>query len=170
MPAFSGRAAKARRFFDRYVRGTETPDLGRLLPAAGFELRLVPEAEEGVTEDEPVKTRGDFGWKTRTENGRLLVAEVRAGGAAMRAGMSAGDEIVAIDGVRASEDFLRRKAIEAGPSARIRVTVFRRERLRELGLVLGRRKAGVWKIRPVPEAPAAAKRLARRWLRVPVSD
>ena len=164
-----GSAAKARRFFDRHVRGTETPDIGRLLPAAGLALRLVPEAEEGVTEESPVKTRGDFGWKVKAENGRLLVAEVREGGAAMRAGMSAADEILAIDGVRASEDFLRRKAIEAGPGARIRVTVFRRERLRELGLVLGARKAGTWKIRPLPDAPAAAKRLARRWLKAPVS-
>jgi predicted metalloprotease with PDZ domain len=161
--------AKARRFFDRYVRGTESPDLARLLPAAGLELKLVPEAEEGVTEESTVKTRGDFGWKTKTENGRLLVAEVREGGAAMRAGMSAADEIVAIDGVRASEDFLRRITNEHGPGDRVGVTVFRRERLRELGLVLGTRKAGVWKVRPVPKAPAAVKRLARRWLRVPVS-
>ena len=161
--------AKARRFFDRYVRGTGTADLARLLPAAGLELRLVPEAEEGVTDESPVKTRGDFGWKTKTENGRLVVAEVREGGAAMRAGMSAADEIVAIDGVRASEDFLRRKAIEAGPGARLRVTVFRRERLRELGLVLGARKAGVWKIVPAKGAAPAARRLARRWLHVPVS-
>jgi predicted metalloprotease with PDZ domain len=162
-----GSAARARRFFDRYVRGTESPDLGRLFPAAGFELRLVPEAEEGVTEESPVKTRGDFGWKTKTENGRLLVAEVRAGGAAMRAGMSAADEIVAIDGVRASEDFLRRITNEHGPGDRVGVTVFRRDRLRELGLVLGSRKAGVWKVRPLPDAPSAAKRLARRWLGVP---
>ncbi len=164
-----GSPAKARRFFDRYVRGTETPDLARLLPAAGLDLRLVPESEEGVTDVSPVKTRGDFEWRTKTENGRLLVAEVREGGAAMRAGMSAADEILAIDGVRASEDFLRRKAIEAGPGARIRVTVFRRERLRELGLVLGARKGGVWKITPARNATAAAKRLARRWLRAPVS-
>ena len=162
-----GSAARARRFFDRYVRGTESPDLGRLFPAAGFELRLVPEAEEGVTEESPVKTRGDFGWKTKTENARLLVAEVRAGGAAMRAGMSAADEIVAIDGVRASEDFLRRITNEHGPGDRVGVTVFRRDRLRELGLVLGSRKAGVWKVRPLPDAPSAAKRLARRWLGVP---
>jgi predicted metalloprotease with PDZ domain len=161
--------ARARRFFDRYVRGTETPDLAKLLPAAGLELRLVPESEDGVTEESPVKTRGDFGWKTKTESGRLLVAEVREGGAAMRAGLSAADEIVAIDGVRASEDFLRRKAIEAGPGALIRVTVFRRERLRELGLALGARKAGLWKIAPAKDAAPAAKRLARRWLGTPVS-
>jgi predicted metalloprotease with PDZ domain len=161
--------AKARRFFDRYVRGTGTASLAKLLPAAGLELRLVPEAEEGVTDESPVKIRGDFGWKTKTENGRLLVAEVREGGGAMRAGVSAADEIAAIDGVRASEDFLRRKAIEAGPGARIRVTVFRRERLREFGLVLGARKSGVWKIVPAKGAAPAAKRLARRWLKVPVS-
>jgi predicted metalloprotease with PDZ domain len=163
-----GSAAKARRFFDRFVRGTESPDLARLLPAAGLALRLVPEAEEGVTEESPVKTRGDFGWKTKTESGRLLVAEVREGGAAMRAGVSAADELVAIDGVRASEDFLRRTTIEHGPGDRVGVTVFRRERLRAFPLVLGGRKAGVWKIEPAKDAPAAAKRLARRWLGVPV--
>jgi predicted metalloprotease with PDZ domain len=164
-----GSPAKARRFFDRYVRGTETPDLARLLPAAGLHLRLVPESEEGVTDESPVKTRGDFGWKTKTENGRLLVAEVREGGAAMHAGMSAADEIVAIDGVRASEDFLRRITNEHGPGDRVGVTVFRRELLRELGLVLGARKAGVWKVVPAKAAAPAAKRLARRWLRAPVS-
>jgi predicted metalloprotease with PDZ domain len=160
---------KARRFFDRYVRGTGTPDLGRLLPVAGFELKLVPEADEGVTEESPVKTRGDFGWKTKTENGRLIVAEVREGGASQRAGVNAADEIVAVDDVRATEDFLRRKSVETAPGGRVRVTVLRRDRLVALRLVLGARKAGIWKIRPLPEAPAAAKRLARRWLRVPVS-
>ncbi len=160
-----GSAARARRFFDRYVRGTESPDLARLLPAAGFELRLVPESEEGVTEESPVKTRGDFGWKTKTEaGGKVTAAEVRDGGAAMRGGVNAGDEIVAVDGVRASEDFLRRKTIEAGPGTRVRVTVFRRDRLQTFVVALGARKAGLWKIKPSPDAPASAKRFARRWL------
>jgi predicted metalloprotease with PDZ domain len=83
--------------------------------------------------------------------------------------VSAADEIVAVDGVRASEDFLRRKTIEAGPGSRVRVSVFRRERLRSLDLILGARKAGVWKIKPLANASPAAKRLARRWLGVAVS-
>jgi predicted metalloprotease with PDZ domain len=164
-----GSAAKARRFFDRYVRGTETPDLGRLLPAAGLGLKLVPESEEGVSDTDPVKTRGDFGWKMKAENGRLLVAEVREGGAARSGGVNAGDELVAVDDVRATEDFLRRKAAETRPGARVRVTVLRRDRLATFGLVLGARKAGVWKIAPAKDAAAAAKRLARRWLGAPVS-
>ncbi len=161
--------AQARRFFDRHVRGTQSPDLAKLLPAAGLELKLVPESEEGVTDADPVKTRGDFGWKTKTENGRIKVSEVLSGGAAERGGVSPGDEIVAAEAVRASEDFLRRIATEAGPRARVRVTVFRRERLLSLRLTLGASKAGVWKVVPVSKAPPAAKRLARRWLGVPVS-
>jgi predicted metalloprotease with PDZ domain len=163
-----GSAAKARKFFDRCVRGTETPDLGRLLPAAGLGLKLVPESEEGVSDTDPVKTRGDFGWKMKAENGRLLVAEVREGGAARSGGVNTGDEVVAVDDVRATEDFLRRKAAEAGPGARVRATILRRDRLATFGLVLGARKAGVWKITPAKGAPPAAKRLARRWLRAPL--
>jgi predicted metalloprotease with PDZ domain len=164
-----GSAAKTRTFFDRFVRGTETPDLARLLPAAGLTLRLVPEAGEGVTEASPVKTRGDFGWKTKVENGRVVVAEVHDGGAAQRAGVNAADEIVAVDDVRATEDFLRRKSVEAGPGTRVRVTVLRRDRLRTLTLALGARKAGVWKIVPLPKAAPAAKRFARRWLGAPAA-
>ena len=164
-----GSAAKARRFFDRYIRGTDTPDLAKLLPAAGLELRLVPESEEGVNQESPVRTRGDFGWKTKTENGRLLVAEVREGGAARSGGVNTGDELVAVDDVRATEDFLRRKAAETRPGVRVRVTVLRRDRLATFGLVLGSRKAGVWKITPAKDAAPAARRLARRWLRAPLS-
>jgi predicted metalloprotease with PDZ domain len=164
-----GSSAKARRFFDRYVRGTESPDLARLLPAAGLELKMVPEAEEGVTEGSPVKTRGNFGWKTKAENGRVVVAEVHEGSAAQRAGLNAADEIVAVDDVRATEDFLRRKSVETGPGTRVRVTVLRRDRLRTLTLTLGARKAGVWKIVPLPKAAPAAKRFARRWLGAPAA-
>jgi predicted metalloprotease with PDZ domain len=164
-----GSRAKARRFFDRYVRATLTPDLARLLRAAGLTLRLVPESEEGVTDADAVKTRGDFGWKTKTENGRVKATEVLSGGAAERGGVSPGDEIVAADGARATEDSLRMIAAERGPRARVRVAVFRRERLLSLRLTLGARKAGVWKIERVEDAPAAAKRLARRWLGRPLS-
>ncbi len=164
-----GSRAKARRFFDRHVRGTASPDLARLLPAAGLALRLVPEAEEGVSDADRVKVRGDFGWKTKTESGRVKATEILSGGAAERGGVSPGDEIVALDGTRATEDFLRRIVTERGPRARVRVTVFRRERLLSLRLTLGARKAGVWKVEGVKKPSAAAKRLARRWLGAPVS-
>ena len=164
-----GSRAPARRFFDRYVRGTATPDLARLLAAAGLELKQVPESEEGVTETDSVKTRGDFGWKVKAENGRVKVTDVLEGGAAERAGVSPGDEIVAVDGVRGTEDFLRRNATERGPRARVSVSLFRRDRLLLLRLTLGARKAGVWKVVPLPKAAPAVRRLAKRWLGAAVS-
>jgi predicted metalloprotease with PDZ domain len=164
-----GSRAKARRFFDRHVRGTASPDLARLLPAAGLALRLVPEAEEGVTDSDRVKTRAQFGWKTKTENGRLMVAEVHAGGASEAGGVNAGDELVAVDGVRATEDSLKRIARDASPGSRVTATVFRRDRLGTHRVTLGARKAGVWRIEGVQDASAAAKRLARRWLGTSVS-
>ena len=163
-----GSRGKARRFFNRYVRGTQTPDFARLFPAAGLALRLVPEAEEGVTDTDPVKARGDFGWKTKTENGRLVVAEVHTGGAAQAGGVNAGDELVAVDGVKATEESLKRIACDIAPGTRVRVTVFRRDRLATHRVALGARKAGAWRIEPATGAPAAARRLARRWLGVPV--
>lgn len=164
-----GSRAKARRFFDRHVRGTATPDLARLLPAAGLALRLAPEAEEGVAETDPVKTRAHFGWKTKAENGRLTVSEVHAGGAAETGGVNAGDELVAVDGVRATEESLKRVVRDVAPGARVAVTLFRRDRLGTRRVTLGARKAGVWKIEDARDAPAAAKRRARRWLGLPVS-
>jgi predicted metalloprotease with PDZ domain len=165
----SGSRPAVRRFFDRYVRGTGTPNLARLLGAAGLEPKLVPTAEEGVTDDDPVKTRADFGWRTKTENGRVVVSEVLEGGPAMKCGVSAADEIVALDGIRATEDILRRMAVERPPLRPVRVTVFRREQLRSHSLVLGARKDGQWKIVGLKDASPAAGRLKKRWLKTRVS-
>jgi predicted metalloprotease with PDZ domain len=166
----AGSRAAIRRFFDRYVRGTGTPDLARLLAAAGLEMKLVPESEEGVTDADSVKTRGDFGWKVKTDAGRVVVSEVLEGGAAQKGGVNAGDEVVAVNGIRATEDFLRRIAAEAGPRMPVQATLLRRDRLSTRRLVLGARKAGVWKIVPVSKASRPAKRIARRWLRVPLES
>ncbi|MGA7990881.1 MAG: peptidase M61, partial [Thermoanaerobaculia bacterium] len=75
-----------------------------------------------------------------------------------------GDEVVAVDGVRATEESLKRIARDTSPGTRVTVTVFRRDRLGTHRVALGARKAGVWKIEDAENASAAAKRLARRWL------
>jgi predicted metalloprotease with PDZ domain len=99
----AGSRPAVRVFFDRYVRGTGTPDLARLLKVAGLRLREVPEAEEGVTDTMRPRVHAHFGWKAKAENGRLVVAEVLAGEPAQQGGVNAGDVLVAVDGFRASE-------------------------------------------------------------------
>ncbi|MGZ6988852.1 MAG: M61 family metallopeptidase, partial [Thermoanaerobaculia bacterium] len=159
----------ARRFFDRHVRGTQTPDLARLLGTAGLRLREVPETEEGVTDEMAPRIRADFGWKTKVEDGRLVVAEVLDGGPAQSAGVNAGDVVVAVDARRAGEELISRLEKELRPGSVVKVTVFRRDVLRTHRVRVGGRRASVWKIEALPDAPAGARRLKKAWLRTRVS-
>jgi predicted metalloprotease with PDZ domain len=165
----AGSRLAVRVFFDRYVRGTGTPNLARLLKVAGLRLREVPEAEEGVTGTTRPPVHAHFGWKAKTENGRLIVAEVLAGGPAQQGGVNAGDVLVAVDGFRASEEAVSRFEKERKPGSTVVVTVFRRDLLETHHVRLGRRRASTWKIDVEPEAPPSARRLKKRWLRARVS-
>ena len=161
--------ADVTRFFDRYVRGVETPRFEELLPAVGLLLRERPEKDgEAGGEAEGVRERADFGWKTRMEGGRLVVAEVYEGRAAYAAGVSAADELVAIDGARADEEQLRRIARDLPPGRVVGLHLFRRGRLLDLPLSLDSRRAFAYEIVPDPSAPASAKALLEGWLRAPI--
>ena len=152
-------------FFDRYVRGVETPRFEELFPAAGLLFREKPEKEEGNGDEAVgVSERADFGWRTKLEGGRLLVAEVYEGRAAWAAGVSANDELVAIDGVRVGEDQLKRIGRDLPPGTVVPLYVFRLGRLKELPLILGARRASAYEVVPDPEAGTGAKALFRGWL------
>jgi predicted metalloprotease with PDZ domain len=162
--SIAGARPLIRAFFDRYVRGTGTPNLARLLRAAGLRLREVAEAEEGVTDAPRPRVRATFGWKTKAEGGRLVVAEVVADGPAERGGVNAGDLLVAVDGLRATEDLVARLEKERKWGSRVAVTVFRRDVLETHGMRLGGRRASVWRIDALADAPLGARRLKARWL------
>lgn len=155
-------------FFDRFVRGVETPPFERLLAAFGLVLREKPEAEEGVEPGRP-RARADFGWKTKDEKGRICVAEVYAGRAAYEAGIDASDELAAIAGVKADEDVLKRIERDARPGSRVDVTLFRRKRLLTVPVVLGGTRAFAYEIVADASADVRARRLRRRWLGRPLS-
>ncbi|MGE5715620.1 MAG: M61 family metallopeptidase [Acidobacteriota bacterium] len=165
----AGSRPAVRRFFDRYVRGTETPDLARLLGAAGLRLRRAPETEEGVTNEMAPRVRADFGWKTRPEGDRLVVAEVLDGGPAQRAGVNAGDVVVAVDSRRAGQELITRLEKERRPGSGVNVTVFRRDVLDTFRVRFAEKRASVWRLEALPDASAGARRLKKRWLKTRVS-
>ena len=82
---------KLKRFFDRYVRGTDDLPLDKLL------------APFGVTyADNRKDAKPVLGIRTTREGNDCKIANVYEGGVAHQAGLSAGDVLIALDGLRVS--------------------------------------------------------------------
>jgi len=84
---------KLRRFFNQYVRGTDELPLAGLLASFGVSM-----------DDERSLNKPSLEARIVNAGGDLRLANVYEGGAAHRAGLSAGDLLVAIDGLRVPMD------------------------------------------------------------------
>ncbi|MBS0319275.1 MAG: M61 family metallopeptidase [Proteobacteria bacterium] len=118
-------------FFARYVDGTEDPPLAALLADVGVACDVrAPQGsgDRGGKPGDASKTqRASLGatWKASD----LQLAHVLRDGAAARGGLSAGDVVVAIDGLKATAERLEDLQRKGAPGQRVAFTLFRRERL-----------------------------------------
>jgi predicted metalloprotease with PDZ domain len=80
---------KLKRFFDLYIRGTEDLPIEKLLAPFGVDYA-----------DERKRAKPSLGVRTTHDGNDCKLANVYEGGAAHRAGLSAGDILVAADGLR----------------------------------------------------------------------
>ncbi|HYW11199.1 MAG TPA: PDZ domain-containing protein [Longimicrobium sp.] len=141
--------------------GGSMPDTGQMpgagsAPGAGS-MRVPNESRTGLT--------------LRGEGGRIVVVNVLAGSAAWRAGVNAGDELVALDGFRIpAPDWLNTRLMEHAPGAQAALTVFRRDELLTLALPVEVGPPPRWIIRPAPDATPAQQVLLADWLRTVVPD
>ena len=141
-------------FFDRCVRGREDPDLAGALAAAGLLLRAKAEEEA---------PGGWLGMTTRNADGRLVAAQVLGGGPAEAGGIAPGDEIVAVAGFRVDDKSLGERLAARRPGDEVKVTLFTRDELREVAVVLGE-KPTTWEIVADDTAGDAEKNLRSAWL------
>jgi predicted metalloprotease with PDZ domain len=155
----------ARSFFDRNVRGVEPLELG-LEPlglrvgrraAAGFDDKGGTPAPEGGA-----PPAGYLG-AAFAPGGRLQVQGVREGSPAWTAGLQAGDEIVAEDGFRVDRGALWDRLCQLGPGGKLLLTVFRRDELTPVELVLAPAPLDTIWIEPDPAAPASAHAAFEAW-------
>jgi predicted metalloprotease with PDZ domain len=171
-------------FFRRYVRGREEPDYDAALAWAGLRLDTAstaagrPAAAEaflGATfagDGEQVVGR-------TAAPGSLVVKTVPAGTPAYEQGLSAGDEIVAVDGYRAGRDasardwgraareFIDARVADKRPGDQLTLTVFRGDELRTFNVKLGERAAAAYRIVPVAGATEEQRRNYQSWLAAP---
>ena len=158
-------------FFRRYVHGTDELPLPALLRTAGLRITerpdWAPEFEKADADRDRVKERRQRAWTgIALQPDRLTVRNVVPGSPAARAGITFGDELVAVDGHRVSPATFAKRVGDRDPGDRCRITFFRRELLEEATLTLvenPERKLGV---QPDPDADRKALAIRKGWLGV----
>ena len=139
-------------FFSKYVRGVQELDYNAALDAAGLKLET---RAAGL----------DFGADVVEEEGRLIVRRVYAGSPAYDQGLNAGDQIVALDNMRASRDFFNARMAEKKPGDLVNLTIFRFDDLSSLLIRLSDKREMSYRIVPVAAPTALQKQIYANWLR-----
>ncbi|MCI4327368.1 MAG: PDZ domain-containing protein [Thermoplasmata archaeon] len=150
-------------FFDAYIRGTTEVDFERYLGLAGLELTSKSMPRKPDDDAEP----GYLGVETETAGGLARLTVVRDGGPGRRAGLSPGDEVVAIDGGKVTYDQFPKALERSPPGTRVEIAVFRRGRLTTVPVVLGVAPPKELLIGPVRETNANARKVHESWLGIP---
>jgi predicted metalloprotease with PDZ domain len=152
------------RFFEDFVDGVADIPWARFLGHAGCALHREPrKPEEG---EEKRSHRAWIGVATQRSGGVLSVASVVEGSPGDRAGLSAKDELLAMDGQKVNPEDWEKRLDERRPGDRVRFTIFRNGFLRELPVTLGRKENVTWAIRRVKTPTALQRRIYEGWLGV----
>jgi predicted metalloprotease with PDZ domain len=158
-----------RDFFRLAVHGTEDLPLNELLESVGIELELRPAESDTDKGGKPaakdsavLAARPVLG--LRLARGELRVAQVFDGGAAQQAGIAAGDEIIALDGLRATRDRLDRMLEGYVPGDTVRVDLFRRDELMSFAVHLQPAPVDTCVMRLREDVEEAVRLRRTRWL------
>ncbi len=137
----------------RWAYGTEELPLAALLARVGVKLQA------NTSDRTP-----SLGARWAMRGHELTLTAVIHGGPAHAAGLSAGDVIVAADGVRVDDKSFKALLARRRERARLTLHVFRRDELREHVVRLGAPEPSEWKLTLAPKASHAALALRRGWL------
>lgn len=141
-------------FFDKYVRGEAEIDYNGILGGVGLQL----------AEDSSANKRAYIGADLVEEGGRLTIRSIPADTPAYEQGLNTGDQIVAIDGYRASNTFLQSYLGEKKPNDTVKLTIFRFDKMRDVTFKLGANTRKEVSITPVAAPTEQQRRLYREYM------
>ena len=148
-------------FFSRYVRGRDELDYNAALATAGLRLDTTGAPPDAA---KPAPQRTHLGATLVQDGDRLIVRNVPAGTPAYEQGLNANDQIIAIDGVRASLSFLNARLDEKRPGDTVSLSVFRFDELRNFSVKLAGRVEAPYRIVPVANPSDEQKKIYQSWL------
>jgi predicted metalloprotease with PDZ domain len=159
---------RLKNFFDNAVRSTTDLPLQKLLATVGVDMQQRP-ARSGVdrrdarSKKEKQPSRGvALGVRTGSDGRDVKVNQVFDGGAAQKAGLAAGDIVIALDGIRVTPDNIDAQLSRYRPGEIVPLHVFRRDELHAMPLTLEAAKADAWTLSVNENRAGAGAR--KRWL------
>ncbi len=141
-------------FFTKYIRGTEEIDYSGIVNGIG--LQMAANVQNGG--------RPYIGAELNQSGDRLTIRSIPAGSPAYEQGLNTGDQILAVDGYRASQAFLQSYVGGKKPKDTIKLTIFRFDKLREISFTLGSDNRKDYSFQPVSEPSDAQKNLYKQYL------
>lgn len=142
-------------FFQRALETTEELDYSEMLEWYGLQF---------ITTGDSSPTAAWAGVTTRITDGRVVVAEVLRGTPAYGSGLTAGDEIVALDGSRVDAGGIEPLLQRYRPGKSVTFLVARRGELQRMTITLGAAPADGWTLAPRADATSEQKARLKAWL------
>ena len=134
-------------YFARYIRGTDELPVPALLRRAGLKVQSqAPWQDESAadrTRARRLRSYSGISWAgggpgaSGSAADRALVRSVVPSSPAWRAGVTYGDEVIAVDGVRVNALTAPRRLADRPPGSQVVLHLFRREALQTAKLTLG---------------------------------
>lgn len=141
--------------FDVYAATVKEWDYAGYLGFAGLTIDTEPGTAPGPW----------FGAATQDQNGSPVVSSVEPDSPASLAGLSAQDEIVALDGARVTQRSLAGTINSRKPGDKVKVLYARRGAVHETEVTLGRKTERSFRITPLANPTPQQKALLDGWLR-----
>ncbi len=138
-----------------WTEGTRDPDFARLLKPFGIEVLQRPAVESAAFALLGVQL---------ASGADCRLAYVHDGTPAQAAGLSAGDVVIAVGGLRATPGNLDKLLLRYSPGDRVELAGFRRDELTHFNVALAQRPPVKTTLVMDPRATAAAIRLRKGWL------
>jgi len=141
--------------FEVYAVTTTAVDYPKYLAYAGLSIDVEPKDMPGAW----------LGAEVRTQNGRTTVTNVEWDSPASRAGLSIGDEVIALDGARTGPQSLDEilAGLKTGPA--VKVLISRRGAVREMEAVLGKKTSRSFAIAPLSEPTPLQAAILADWIK-----
>ncbi len=149
----------------RTINRTGDFDYLPMLNWFGLTFEVYREKPDEAKSAEPAKpVQSWLGAETRNDAGRLVVTLVRTGTPAYDAGLSADDEILALDDYRVGPDQLPGRLAAYHPGDKVSVLIARLDHLVRLETTLGSEPANRWKLTIRKDATPAQTAHLNAWL------